>query len=261
MADDRSQSQTNSSLFDLSGRVAVVTGASRGLGAAAAAALDRAGARVALVARTADGLEKVAAGLSNDSLVVVGDIGDPETPAAAVARVAAELGPVDIVVNNAGIANLGPAHRLTQASWDEVMNVNVRASFLFAQAAAPGMRERGYGKIVNVASVIAQASDSHSAAYSASKTGILGLTRALAVEWAGQGIRVNALCPGWVLTEMTSALQSSEAFVNRVLNSVPQRRWGEPSDLDGAFVFLSSPASDFMTGQVLTVDGGLLSKW
>lgn len=253
--------QTTCSLFDLTGRVAVVTGASRGLGAAAAAALDRAGARVALVARTKPDLVNVAAKLRNAPMVFEADICDPAVPASVVAEIEKQAGQLDIVVNNAGISNLGPAQRMSQESWDSVMNVNVRASFLFAQAAVAGMRARKYGKIVNVASVIAHASDSHSSAYSASKTGLIGLTRALAVEWAGYGIRVNALCPGWVLTEMTSGLQGNEAFANRVMQAVPQRRWGQPGDLDGAFVFLSSPASDFMTGQSLTVDGGLLAKW
>jgi 2-dehydro-3-deoxy-D-gluconate 5-dehydrogenase len=261
MTDERSQWQTVGSLFDLTGRVAVVTGASRGLGAAAASALDRGGARVALVARTASDLTSVASTLKNEPMVFDVDISDETVPAAVIAEVEQHAGKVDIVVNNAGVSNLTAAQRTTVESWDQVFDTNVKASFLFAQAAAAGMRSRGYGKIVNVSSVIAYASDSHSAAYSASKTGILGLTRALAVEWARFGIRVNALCPGWVLTEMTSALKENAAFADRVLGSVPQRRWGEPSDLDGAFIYLSSAASDFMTGQALTVDGGLLAKW
>jgi NAD(P)-dependent dehydrogenase (short-subunit alcohol dehydrogenase family) len=259
--DDRPHMRTCGSLFDLTGKTALVTGASRGLGAAAARALDRAGARVALVARTKSSLTEVAAGLTNEPMVFEADISDPGSPAEIVGRVEDETGHLDVVVNNAGISNLGPAQRMSIESWDEVFAVNLRAAFLFSKASSAGMRSRGYGKIVNVASVISHASDAHSSAYSASKTGILGLTRALAVEWAGYGIRVNALSPGWVLTEMTAPLKENEAFANRVLGSVPQRRWGEPEDLDGAFVFLASPASDFMTGQDLTVDGGLLAKW
>jgi 2-deoxy-D-gluconate 3-dehydrogenase len=247
--------------FDLSDRVAIVTGASRGIGASAAAALDRAGCRVALVSRSEEHLQGVAEGLKNDPLVVPSDISNADEPARVVEAVERAAGRVDILVNNAGVTNLSSAMKMDVATWDTATNINLRAAFLFAQAAGRGMIERRSGKIVNVASIIAFSGDAMAAAYTATKTGMVGLTRALAVEWAKRGIQVNALCPGWVDTELTSGLRSNEAFEQRVIGSVPQGRWGDPGDMDGPIVFLSSAASDFMTGQTLVVDGGLLSRW
>lgn len=247
--------------FSLDGSVAMITGASRGIGAAAAAALDRAGCRVAITARSEERLTQVASGLANDPLVVVSDISDPEEPSRVVAEVERTAGRIDILINNAGITNLAPVHRMGLADWEATSNVNLRAAFLFAQAAGRGMLQRGSGKVVNVASIIAFAGDAMATAYTATKTGMVGLTRALAVEWARKGIQVNALCPGWVDTELTSGLRTNEAFEHRVVSSVPQGRWGEPADMEGPIVFLCSAASDFMTGQTLVVDGGLLSRW
>lgn len=260
MADERTKSRTTDSLFDLTGNVAIVTGASRGIGARLAQALDAAGCRVALVARTEDALREVASTMANDPLVYAVDIADPEVPAQVVAAVEHEAGKVDIVVNNAGMPGFGDARKLEVELWDRVHAVNVRAAFLFSRAAAPGMIERGAGKIVNVASVIAFASDGYASPYSSSKTAVLGLTRSLAVEWARRGIQVNALAPGWVATELNEAVRSAE-FDERVLNAIPQRRWGETDDLVGPVLFLCSKASDYVTGQTLIVDGGLLSKW
>jgi 2-deoxy-D-gluconate 3-dehydrogenase len=259
MANTDSQFQLDN--FNIEGKVALVTGASRGLGAGMCKAFDRAGCRVVLVARSEDQMKETAAGLSNDPVVIAADIASADAPQQVISEALSQCGQVDILVNNAGIANLGPAHKLSVDSWDQVSNVNLRAAFLFAQAVAPGMIERGSGKIVNVASIIAFSGDAMAAAYTATKTGMVGLTRALAVEWAKRGIQVNALCPGWVDTDMTKALRANEAFENRVVGSVPQARWGEPEDMDGPLLFLSSPASDFMTGQTLTVDGGLLARW
>jgi NAD(P)-dependent dehydrogenase (short-subunit alcohol dehydrogenase family) len=260
MADERTKSRTSDALFDLAGKVAIVTGASRGIGARLAQALDDAGCRVALVARSTDALEAVAGTLTNDPLVFTADIGDAEEPARVVGEVEAAAGRVDIVVNNAGMGGFGDARKIAVDSWDEVHNVNVRAAFLFARAAAPGMIERGSGKIVNVASIIAFAADGYASPYAASKTGLLGLTRSLAIEWGRRGIQVNALCPGWVATELNDAVRTEE-FDKRVLDAIPQNRWGETDDMVGPVVFLCSPASDYVTGQTLVVDGGLLAKW
>jgi NAD(P)-dependent dehydrogenase (short-subunit alcohol dehydrogenase family) len=260
MADERTKSRTFASLFDLYGRVAIVTGASRGIGARLAQALDEAGCRVALVARTTDALETVAATLANDPLVFTADIADPAEPARVVAEVEKAAGRVDIVVNNAGLGGFGDARKIEVDNWDKVHDVNVRAPFLFARAAASGMVERGSGKIVNIASIIAFAADGYASPYAASKTGLLGLTRSLAIEWGRRGIQVNALCPGWVATELNDAVRTEE-FDKRVLDAIPQNRWGETDDMVGPVLFLCSPASDYVTGQTLVVDGGLLAKW
>jgi NAD(P)-dependent dehydrogenase (short-subunit alcohol dehydrogenase family) len=260
MAAERTKSRTIDALFDLTGRVAIVTGASRGIGERLARALDEAGCRVALVARSTDALEAVAATMANDPIVITADIGVAEEPGRVVAEVEAAAGRVDIVVNNAGLGIFGDARKLDVESWDRVHAVNVRAPFLFARAAAAGMIERGSGKIVNVASIIAFAADGYASPYAASKTGLLGLTRSLAIEWGRRGIQVNALCPGWVATELNDAVRSEE-FDKRVLDAIPQRRWGETDDMVGPVLFLCSPASDYITGQTLVVDGGLLAKW
>ena len=167
---------------------------------------------------------------------------------------------MDIVINNAGMPGFGDARKIDVALWDRVHDVNVRAAFLFARAAAPGMIERGSGKIVNVASIIAFAADGYATPYAASKTAVIGLTRSLAIEWGRRGIQVNALAPGWVATELNEAVRSEE-FDKRVLDAIPQQRWGETDDMIGPVLFLCSPASDYMTGQTLIVDGGLLAKW
>jgi NAD(P)-dependent dehydrogenase (short-subunit alcohol dehydrogenase family) len=147
------------------------------------------------------------------------------------------------------------------SDWDDALDLNLRSAFILAQAVAPAMIAAGWGRIVNVASVLGHVSDTHSAAYSASKSGLIGLSRSLAVEWARRGITVNALCPGWIGTDMVEELRGNAAFEARVLSRVPMRRWGAPEDLDGALLFLCSDASAFMTGQSLVLDGGLLASW
>lgn len=247
--------------FSLEGKIAIVTGASRGIGAAMARALDASGARVALVARTEPALNAVAEDLGNEPIVMVADLKDPQTPGLVVDQVVDEAGGLDILVNNSGMAPLAPAVDLPVEAWDETMGVNLRAPFLLAREAAKVMIPRGGGKIVNVSSIVAFAADAWAAAYASSKTGLLGLTRSLAIEWARKNIQVNALCPGWIATEMTDAMRGNGALEQRVLGAVPQRRWGDPEDMVGALIFLSSSASDFMTGQTLVVDGGLLAGW
>lgn len=248
-------------LFDLSGRTAIVTGASRGIGATMAKALDGAGAQVVLVARDEAALEAVAKELEHDPIVLPADLSEPGAPERVVARVAELAGGLHILVNNSGIAPLAPSVGVSLEDWERTLGVNLRAPFLLARESAKIMLENGGGKIVNVASIIAFASDAWSAAYTASKSGLVGLTRALAVEWARKGIQVNALCPGWIETDMTEAIRGSGKLEERVLNAVPQRRWGQPEDLSGGLIFLCSSASDFITGQTLVADGGLLAAW
>jgi NAD(P)-dependent dehydrogenase (short-subunit alcohol dehydrogenase family) len=247
--------------FDLRGSTALVTGASRGIGRSLAAALDGAGARVALVARTKEALEATAEGLANEPVVVADDLLDEDAPDRVVAAADREMGRVDVLVNNSGVAGTAPALELTPDAWDRVLDLNLRSAFQLAKAAAPGMMRRGRGKIVNVGSVMSFRGDMNSAAYSASKAGLIGLTRSLAVEWARHGIQVNALCPGWIETDMVADLRADERFERRVMKAIPQHRWGKPADLEGAAIFLASSASNYMTGQAIIIDGGLSAGW
>jgi NAD(P)-dependent dehydrogenase (short-subunit alcohol dehydrogenase family) len=249
-------------LFSLEGRTALVTGASRGIGARIASVLDGAGARVALLARDEARLKAVASMLQHDPLVVAADAAGEVSLRAAVDSVQRKFGGgVDILVNNAGISKPTRATDVPLSDWDRILDINLRSAFVLAQALAPAMIAAGWGRIVNVASVMGHLGDAHGAAYSASKSGLVGLTRSLAVEWARRGITVNALCPGWIATDIVEELRANLKFEARVLGRVPMRRWGKPEDMDGALLFLTSDASAFMTGQSLVVDGGLMASW
>ncbi|MEZ0075331.1 SDR family NAD(P)-dependent oxidoreductase [Planotetraspora sp. GP83] len=248
-------------LFDLSGRTALVTGASRGIGVRAARILDAAGARVVLCARDTARLEEVAATLRNEPLVVTADLTSGDGVAALVGGLERHSAVVDILINNAAANVAASAIDLSEQDWDRVQGLNLRSAFLLTRALAPGMAGRGWGKVVNVASVLGFVADTHLSAYVTSKAGLLGLTRALGAEWARHGVSVNALCPGWIDTEMTADVKSRATFDQRVRRRTPIGRWGTADDLAGAFLFLSSPASDFMVGQALVVDGGLTATW
>jgi NAD(P)-dependent dehydrogenase (short-subunit alcohol dehydrogenase family) len=244
-------------MFDLSGKSALITGASGGLGLHFANVLARQGAVVTLAARRAEALEAgrseiVAAGGRADVLAL--DVADAGSVAAAFAG----LRPFDIVVNNAGISGAGRAMDLSERDWDAVMDVNLKGAFLVAQAAARAMKEGGRGgSIVNIASIAGLRVAGDLSAYAASKAGLIQLTKALALEWARFGIRVNALCPGYIETDINRdffATAAGEAMVKRI----PQRRLGRPEDLDGALLLLASDAGRYMTGSVIAVDGGHL---
>lgn len=245
-------------MFDLTGRVALVTGASRGIGEAAARVLDAAGATVLLCARDTDRLRLVANTLRHEPDILTADLGAIDGVARLLDRVGAT---VDILVNNAGSHASAPSAELPIGDWDRVQQLNVRAVFELTRGLAPGMAARGWGKVVNVASVLAALGDTRSAAYVTSKAALVGLTRALGVEWAAHGISVNALCPGWVATDLVADLAANPSFDRRVRRRTPAGRWATPEDFAGAFLFLSSPASDFMVGQTLVVDGGLSASW
>lgn len=249
------------SLFRVDGATAVVTGASRGIGALAARVLDNAGARVVLCARDTAQLEQVADGLRNSPVVLPADLGDRNGAEALVSNLQRELGRVDILVNNAGAHVSAGAMDIAADDWDRVLEVNLRSAFLLARGCAPMMATEGRGKIVNVGSVLGMLSDVDSSAYVTSKAGLLGLTRALAAEWGRRGITVNLLTPGWIETDMVKGLRANDAFDKRVRRRTPLGRWGTTDDLCGALLFLSSRASDFVTGHALVVDGGLSARW
>lgn len=249
-------------LFDLSGRVAIVTGGGTGIGLQMATALAEMGADVVLCARAADRCEAAAAGLRKLGVRAIGmgcDVADGESVAAMVQRTREELGRVDVLVNNAGRAWVSPATEMDVRDWQRVIDVNLTGAFVCAQAVGRVMIDQGDGgRIVNVASILGLGGVSpeilDSIAYSASKAGLIGLTRDLACKWASHGITVNAIAPGWFPTRLSGAI--TDRWRERLERSIPLGRLGGPDDLKGAVVYLASRASAYVTGQVLVVDGG-----
>lgn len=245
--------------FDLSGKVALVTGASSGLGVHFARTLAEAGAAVVLAARRAERLASLQAELQKNgakAATVTLDVQSGEAVAAAFDQAESALGPIDIVVNNAGISIVKPALEMPEQDWDAVVDTNLRGAWLVAQAAAKRwVAAKRPGTIVNIASILGLRTIGQVAPYNASKAGLIHLTRALAMEWARYQIRVNAICPGYIETEMNSDFWKTPAG-QRLIERIPQRRIGQPEHLDGALLLLASEAGAFMTGSVLTVDGG-----
>jgi len=265
----KNEPQARGNRFDLAGRVAMVTGASRGLGRAMALGLAEAGARVACVARSAADLDRVVEAIrtaGSEAIALTADVGDVRQARAAVDRAAERFGRLDVLVNNAGVGGPTLAVDLEESEWDLVMDTNLKSAFFLSQAAARVMLRtaaaRGAGanevrgKVINVSSMMGVLGGNRRSVYCASKGGLDALTRALAVEWARHPILVNAVAPGYFETDMTAELQASEKFRRYVLDRTPLRRWGTPEDLVGAVIFLASPASDYVTGTVLRVDGG-----
>jgi 2-deoxy-D-gluconate 3-dehydrogenase len=248
--------------FRLDGRVATVTGANRGLGLAIAAALAQAGADVVSVQRSPETTAVRAAveGAGRRFLAVKADVGATDAAASALAATLAALGRADILVNNAGVQRRSAAEDFPAADWELVLNVNLNAVFRFAQCFGRHMLAHGGGKIINVASVISVQGGYTIAAYSAAKHGVAGLTQSLCNEWAGRGINVNAIAPGYMDTEMNVALIADAARSTQIGARIPAGRWGRPADLGGAAVFLASRASDYVHGQMLAVDGGWLAR-
>ena len=251
-----------SKLFDLTGRTALITGSSQGIGFALARGLADAGAGVVLNGRDAARLATAAAQLRATGARVATaafDVTDEAGLARETARIAAEFAPIDILVNNAGIHQRAPLAEMTVAQWRAVIDTNLTSAFLVARAVAPGMIARGRGKIINTCSVMSEVSRPTVANYAAAKGGLKMLTRAMAVEWARHGLQCNGLGPGYIMTELNRPLFENPEFNAWVCRRTPANRWGRPEELVGAAVFLASPAADFVNGQILYVDGGMLA--
>jgi len=247
--------------FDLSGRVALVTGANAGIGQAIALALAAAGADVALAGRSAavETAGQIRA-LGRRTAIIEADLATTEPVQATVDSTLAQLGGLDILVNNAGIIRRADAVEFSEADWDAVIDTNVKSLFFLCQAAGRHMIAQGRGKIVNIASMLSFQGGIRVPSYTASKSAVAGLTKALANEWAGKGVNVNAIAPGYIATANTAALQADEARNRQIMERIPAGRWGAPPDIGGAAVFLASPASDYVHGHILAVDGGWLAR-
>jgi 2-dehydro-3-deoxy-D-gluconate 5-dehydrogenase len=247
--------------FDLSGRIALVTGANRGLGQAIALALAQAGADIATVstgsaAATGDQVRA----LGRRFLALQADLSTLEPIARIVGDTTAQLGAIDVLVNNAGVIRRADAVDFSEADWDEVIDVNLKSAFFLSQAVGRGMIAAGRGKIINIASMLSFQGGIRVPSYTASKSGLAGITRLLANEWAAKGINVNAIAPGYMRTDNTAQLRADEARNRSILERIPAARWGEPGDIGGAAVFLASAASDYVNGAILPVDGGWLAR-
>lgn len=245
--------------LDLSGRAALVTGGSRGIGRAIASALARAGSDVAVAARDVHRLEGSAEEIRSSgprAIAVRCDVTSREDVDGAVAAVVGAWGRLDIVVNAAGVASGADAEDMDRETWDEVLDTNLRAAFDVAQAAYPHLAAAGGGSVINVGSAYSFFGSPYSAAYSASKGGVVLLTRSLATSWAGAGIRVNVIVPGWIATDMTEPALTTPKIREMIESRTPFGRFGTPDEVAGAAVFLATPLAGFITGATLVVDGG-----
>ena len=247
--------------FSLKGKVAVVTGAGTGIGKGIATAMAESGARVVLAGRTRSRLEDTANDIRNtggEALVVEADISNREDREDLVASVLDTWKQIDILVNNAGVNVRTLPEDYREEDWDKVVNTNLKGTFFLTQLVARHMIGRKYGKIIHIASLATITGIPHIPAYTAAKGGVGSLTYQLAIEWARYNINVNSICPGYIRTPLTRAVEESERGTY-ILNRVPAGRWGEPEDIAGTAVFLASPASDFLTGQLIVVDGGWMA--
>lgn len=247
----------------LSGKVVIVTGAGRGLGRAMAVALADAGADVALAARSKDQLEEVAAEIEQRgrrALAVPTDVTDAAAVAHLVDATIATLGGLDVLVNNSGVIDSTPLLEQDPAVWDRILDTNLRGTYLATRAAGAHLVAQGSGKVVNIASNFAFKGVPNHAAYCTSKAAVVAFTRAMAVEWARSGVQVNALAPGYFATDLNAALRGDPDALARVLRAVPARRMGEADELSAWLVLLAGPASDFMTGETIVVDGGQTAR-
>ena len=248
-------------LFDLTGRVAIVTGGNGGIGLGMAHGLAAAGAAVMVAARNAVKAEAALGALGPRSAFIALDVADEDSCRAAVAGTVERFGRLDILVNNAGMSIRKPPQSYTGAEWRAVLETNLTGAFLCSQAAHPVMQREGGGKIVNIGSMFAVFGSAYAVPYAASKGALVQMTKSLAAAWAEDNIQVNAVLPGWIDTELTrDARQQVAGLHERVLARTPAGRWGVPEDLAGIAVFLAAPASDFITGAAIPVDGGFSSS-
>jgi NAD(P)-dependent dehydrogenase (short-subunit alcohol dehydrogenase family) len=250
--------------FRLDGKIALVTGGARGLGLTMATALAEAGADVAMSGRTAATLEesstRIAAATGRRVKGFAGDVIVAADVERLVKSVEDALGPIDILINNAGVNIRGTLDQLSEADWDSVIDTNLKGPFLVARAVGPGMVKRGWGRVVNLGSILGAVGLAGRAPYAASKAGVINLTRVMALEWAGTGVTANAICPGPFATEMNLPLLNDPVKYQEFVKKIPMGRWGELDEITGAVVFLSSPASSFVTGSAVFVDGGWTSQ-
>ena len=253
----------DNSRFSIEGSRALVTGASRGLGQAIAIALAEAGADVACVSSKPGGSAKTASqvkALGRNAWELVADLSVRQNALSLADDAMRAMGTIDILVNNAGTIRREAAANYSEDNWDVVIRTNLDSVFFLSQAAGRHMLERKKGKIVNVASLLSFSGGITVPAYTASKHAVAGLTKALANEWASSGVQVNAVAPGYFVTDNTEALRGDPKRSSEILSRIPAGRWGQPSDLAGAVVFLSSPAADYINGHVLVVDGGWMAR-
>ncbi len=247
--------------FDLSGKVAVITGANTGIGQAIALALAGAGADIACVGRSsADETIAKAEALGRRAINIKADLGSIAPVPDVIAQTLAAFGRIDILVNNAGIIRRADSLDFTEADWDAVIDTNLKSVFFLCQAAAKHMIAQGSGKIINIASMLSFQGGVRVPSYTASKSGVAGLTKLMANEWAAKGVNVNAIAPGYIATNNTAALQADEARNTAILDRIPAGRWGAADDLGGAAVFLASSAANYVHGHILAVDGGWLAR-
>ena len=246
-------------IFDLSGKVAMVTGSTRGLGEVSAKALAKAGADVAVCGRNRDDLDRVSGeikDLGRESAGFALDVTSKEKVDKGVEQILNHFGKVDILLNNAGVNYRVPVLEYPEDQWDLILNTNLKGYFLVAKAVVPQMLERGYGKVINMSSIFGKTPLPDQLAYSCSKGGVDQMTKVMALEWARQGVRVNAIGPTYFETHLVTQIRDDPERFKFINERTPMGRWGQPPELEGIVIFLATPASDFITGQTIYIDGG-----
>ena len=246
-------------IFDLHEKVGMITGSTRGLGEVAAIALAKAGADVAICGRNKkdlDRVSKVIKELGRNSAGFLLDVTSKKSVHKGVKKIIEHFGKIDILVNNAGINHRVPVLEFTEEAWDLVINTNLKGQFLVAQAVVPQMIERGYGKVINMSSILGLTPLPEQLAYASSKGGVNQLTKVMALEWAKTGVRVNAVAPTYFETELVAPIRNDTKRFNFINERTPMGRWGQPIEMEGIIIFLAAPASDFITGQIIYIDGG-----